>query len=195
MEEGYIKYKCHLTERELELYPEMKDINTVRSELIKHNMIGIYPSGISFGNISIRLSGERFIITGTQTGAFDALLPEHFALVKESDIPRNAIECIGLRPASSESLTHAAFYKSSERVMSVIHIHHLNLWRKLLYKVPTIADTCEYGTPEIAGAVSDMLKLDNQAESGIIALAGHYEGIMSYGVDLNSALMEIKKYL
>lgn len=195
MEEGYIKYKCNLTERELELYPEMKDINVVRSELTKLNMIGIYPSGISFGNISIRLSGERFIITGTQTGAFDVLLPEHFALVKESDIPRNSIECIGLRPASSESLTHASFYKSSETVTSVIHIHNLNLWRKLLYKVPTIPDTCEYGTPEIARAVSDMLKLNNQAESGIIALAGHYEGIISYGVDLNSALMEIKKYL
>ena len=31
MEEGYIKYKCHLTERELEHYPEMNEINAVRS--------------------------------------------------------------------------------------------------------------------------------------------------------------------
>lgn len=195
MNEGYIKYKCHLTERELEQYPEMNEINIVRTELIKLNMIGVYPSGISFGNISIRLRGERFIITGTQTGAMEILQPEHFALVNESDIQRNAIECIGLRSASSESLTHSAFYQTSDTVMSVIHIHHLNLWRKLLYKVPTIPDTFEYGTPEIAEAVSEMLKSDNQAESGIIALAGHYEGIISYGMDINLAFEEIKKYL
>lgn len=195
MNEGYIKYKCHLTERELEQYPEMNEINIARTELAKLNMIGVYPSGISYGNISIRLQGERFIITGTQTGALETLLPEHFALVTESDIQRNAIECIGLRYASSESLTHSAFYKSSDTVMSVIHIHHLTLWKKLLYKVPTIPDTYEYGTPDIAEAVTDMLNANTQTQSGIIALAGHYEGIISYGMDINLAFEEIKKYL
>ena len=195
MEEGYIKYKCHLTERELEHYPEMNEINAVRSELVKLNMIGVYPSGISFGNISIRLSGERFIITGTQTGAFNILLPEHFTIVKEADIKRNAIECVGLRPASSESLTHSAFYKSSEDINSVIHIHNLSLWKKLLFKVPTIPDTCEYGTTEIAEAVSELINTNMQQQSGVIALAGHFEGIVSYGFDLYSAYGEIKKYL
>ena len=194
MKEGYIKYQCNLTNKILDYYPEMNWINTYRKELKLRNMLGVYSSGISYGNISMRIGKVRFLITGTQTGAVEDLDSCHFSIVNEYDISKNILNCTGELNASSEALSHASIYNVLPNCNAVIHIHHLQLWRKLLNKVPTIGESFEYGTPEIAAEIAKTIINDMDNSRGIIALAGHYEGLISYGDTIAVASEEILKY-
>ena len=64
--EGYIKYRCIFIKKKLDYIAIMDEINSLRIKLMDLGFIGIYPSKISYGNISYRLSDKTFIITGTQ---------------------------------------------------------------------------------------------------------------------------------
>ncbi len=194
MKDGYIKYQCNLTHNILENYPEMDLINIHRRELRNMKMLGVYPSGISYGNISMRIGEYRFLITGTQTGSFDDLEAFHFAIVNEWDISKNILNCIGELNASSEALSHAAIYEVLPNCNAVIHVHHLQLWKQVLYKIPTIPESAEYGTPALANAIADSILNSSAVSSGLIALAGHYEGLISYGDTIEAASAVILKY-
>lgn len=194
MKDGYIKYQCNLSRNILENYPEMELINIYRRKLRKLKMVGVYPSGISYGNVSMRIDKFRFLITGTQTGSFDNLEACHFAIVNGWDIDKNILYCVGELNASSEALSHAAIYEVLTNCNAVIHVHHLQLWKQLLNKIPTIPESAEYGTPEIANAIANSILSNNAQTKGNIALAGHYEGLISYGETIESASTEILKY-
>jgi L-ribulose-5-phosphate 4-epimerase len=72
-------------------------------------------------------------------------------------------------------------------INAVLHIHHLQLWKKLLDTFPATNSNIEYGTPAMAREIVRLFKETNLAEQKIFAMAGHEEGIVSFGKDLNEA--------
>jgi ribulose-5-phosphate 4-epimerase/fuculose-1-phosphate aldolase len=190
-EEGYIKFRCEAVGTERILDAELKEINEWREKLRSFGLIGVYPDGVGFGNISVR-SGRHFIITGSGTGGLSALKPEHCAKVVFVDFDRNFLKYIGPIKPSSESMTHAAVYMSSPETNAVIHIHDLGMWKKLAGKVPTTGESAKYGTPEMAFEVMRILKAGAR-KKGMIVLGGHREGILSFGKNLEQAVNIILK--
>ena len=58
---------------------------------------------------------------------------------------------------------------------------------KLLDQVPTTSPDVPYGTPEMAEEINHIIVHENLGKGGLIVMAGHEEGIISFGFDLDSA--------
>ncbi len=190
MTEGYIKFNCNWTQKEFPFQEEIHgELEASRTKLRNLGLIGMYPDGIGFGNISVKTADSKsFIITGSATGQFEKLDQSHYALVTGYDFEKNSISCSGLTKASAESLTHAAVYESLPEVGAVVHVHCLWLWEKLLNDYPTTSAEIEYGTPEMAYAVG---KIASEITEKIIVMGGHREGILAFGSNLTEATDEI----
>lgn len=178
VDEGYIKFSCVLHEGSPPPVAAVAELNQVRIRMWDLGWIGELPDGIGFGNVSVRSMGNTFIISGSQTGAIRELKPEHYSLVKDCDIAGNRVECTGRIRASSESMTHAAIYSASPEVASVLHIHHPQLWKEWMHKVPTANESIPYGTPDMAREVAALVA-KNPVE-GVIVMAGHADGLLAY---------------
>lgn len=193
MTEGYIKFNCIWKNQGI-LIPEklFLTLEKERSRLYELGLIGIYPDGIGFGNISVRTGeGSSFIITGSATGQFPQLNPSQYALVTNCSFETNTVLCTGLTKASAESLSHAAVYKAVIEVGAVVHVHSLWLWKKLMNNFPTTSSEIEYGTPEMAIAVQLLVSGMKKNDIKIIVMGGHKEGILVFGSNLNEATSEI----
>ena len=89
-DEGYIKYVINW-----ENSPEIKDCDFAkliicRNNLKSLNLIGVYPNGIGFGNVSCRVGiSNEFIISGTQTADVNIADAGQFSLVYSVDIDQN----------------------------------------------------------------------------------------------------------
>lgn len=190
MTEGYIKFNCNWMQKEFPFQEEIfRQLEFARTKLYALGLIGMYPDGIGFGNISVKSDNSKsFIITGSATGHFEKLDQSHYALVTGYDFEKNSISCTGLTKASAESLTHTAVYESLPEVGAVVHVHCLWLWEKLLNDDPTTSAEIEYGTPEMAYAVG---KLASEINKKVIVMGGHREGILSFGSNLTEATTEI----
>ena len=149
--------------------------------------IGAYSNGIGFGNISQRLKQNQFIISGSGTGKFEKLTNRHYTKVTGFDIGNNSIIADGPIIPSSESLTHAVIYRYTKDINAIIHIHSIGLWKKLLDIVPTTKKNVEYGTPRMAKEIERLFKETNLFKGKILVMAGHEEGIISFGKNLAEA--------
>lgn len=195
MDEGSIRFNC-LWEQEEILLPEdtYLQLETARSTLYDLGLIGTYPDGIGYGNLSQRiLGGDFFYISGSATGAKKRLEASDYSMVTSFTIPANQLSCRGLAKASSESMTHAALYQALPSANAVVHVHCLWLWEKLLYNYPATPARIEYGTPEMAEAVGRLATemMDNKEQ--IIVMAGHKEGILAFGNDLREVTQLLVK--
>lgn len=189
--EGYIKFDLQWDKKSVD-FPEylLSELNDFRTRLFDLGLIGMYPDGIGFGNISTRFGNtDQFIISGTATGQLRTLTKEHFSLVTGFDIDKNTVICEGQIAASSESMSHAALYKSNHNINAVVHVHHKKLWENYLNNLPTTPKNAEYGTIEMA---SEIKKLAHVSE-GIIIMGGHEEGIVSFGTNLGEVTNRIIK--
>lgn len=188
MDEGYIKFNCIW---EQEPIPDadlwFEQLNALRERLYKQKLVGMYPNGIGYGNVSLRHpGGQGFIISGTATGGKSPLTPDDYSRVTSYAINKNRVECVGMVRASSESMSHAVIYDTLPEVHCVIHIHQMGYWKALLHRVPTTDDSIAFGTPQLAEAIAELCKARSGIE-GVIALAGHEEGIVAYGPDPTTA--------
>ncbi|HMQ64527.1 MAG TPA: class II aldolase/adducin family protein [Flavilitoribacter sp.] len=166
----------------------LQELDHWRDVMYTAGLIGAYPDGIGFGNISRRWDGEgRFLITGSATGNFEQLEPSHYCLVTEVIPQENRLTCQGPILASSESMSHAVIYRERPEVNGVIHIHHLALWKYLLHKVPTTDASAPYGSPEMAASIVDLLETTDLPRRRIFVMEGHREGIFAFGETLESA--------
>ena len=186
IDEGYIKYQCHWTNQKSISSKEITELNQWRDKLYQLGLIGIYPNGIGFGNISIR-DRDTIIISGTQTGGLSHLTSQHYTRVTDFDWEKNTVTCIGEISASSETLTHGAVYRANPEVNAVIHVHHLQLWEKLLDQVPTTNINSAFGTPEMARDIIRLCQKQTTKTQKIIIMSGHKEGIITFGKDLAEA--------
>ena len=94
--------------------------------------------------------------------------------------------------ASSESMSHAVFYKHNKNIKAVIHIHASNLWIKHLDKLPTSSKLAAYGTPKMASSITKELK-QFSSNSGVLIMGGHSDGILAFGKDLDNAFSMLQK--
>jgi len=186
-EKGYIKFNCNWIKSEPKSFSKFIEINNWRNKLYDLGLIGVYPNGIGFGNISIRDNLNQFIITGSATGGIEKLSEQHYTKVTEFSLEKNSLTCEGPIKASSESLTHAAIYQTNPEVNVVIHVHNLNLWKKLINKIPTTSKDAEYGTPEMAKEIIRLFNETDVKEKKILAMEGHKEGIISFGNTMEEA--------
>lgn len=180
-DEGYIKFQVHWKEERLS---EEKDFHALlewRARMHSCGLIGVYPDGIGFGNISTRMQGDRFVISGSATGALPELGCEHLSLVERVDVAHNEVFCRGPIVASSESMTHAMVYRALPWVSAVIHVHHRQMWDYWMHRLPTTPSEVSYGSPEMARSVLDLLKHMPRRRPGLLVMGGHEEGLIAYG--------------
>jgi L-ribulose-5-phosphate 4-epimerase len=187
MDEGYIKFNCRWVKAAPLSQHRLTTINRLRDKLYSLGLIGIYPDGVGFGNISMRFRGNTFIITGSATGALQKLDGRHYVLVNEYNLAQNSLVCIGPIQASSESLSHAAIYECSAATNFVIHVHQIGLWEKLIHNVPTTSPEVFYGTPEMAYEIKRLFKETPVEKEKILVMGGHREGVIAFGSSLEEA--------
>src|SRR5262245_3672282 len=129
-EKGYIQFHCRHESAGPMTDPIIVDLIMWRNYLRERQLIGIYPDGIGYGNISARLRDGTFVISASATGGLEIAGPEHFTQVTQYDYDRNTLTCRGPVRASSESLSHAAVYEGDSTAHAIIHIHHSDLWER-----------------------------------------------------------------
>ncbi len=145
--------------------------------------------GAGYGNMSFRLTpysaerGERrFLITGTQTGGLEQVTLSHCCVVHRYDIRQNSVHSSGEIQPSSESLTHGAIYDLSPAIRFVFHGHMPELWQRAKQlRLPTTRPQVAYGTQDMALEMRRLYRDSNLSEVRCLAMAGHEDGIISFG--------------
>ena len=189
LDEGYIKYDIDWTPGPA---PDIKaacELDRWRRPLHAAGLIGEYADlGIGYGNISTRCSAPgEFLISGTQTGHLAETDERHYALVTAVDIDANKVSCRGPLKASSEAMTHAAIYALDDRIAAVVHVHSKSLWETFMNVLPTSDARVPYGTPEMARELARLLARTDFNKTGVAVMAGHDEGLISFGPSLEAA--------
>ena len=218
-DEGYVKFNYTWKKSKPLDSKLIEELNKTRNELYKLKLIGAYPNGIGYGNVSIRHK-KGFIISGTETGNFKIITNKHYTFVLNWNFNKNHLTCVGPAVASSESLTHAAVYEADKTVQAVIHIHSPKLWNKLKNRVPVTRKTVPYGTVAMAKEINRLFKETKQRKKpakgwpqprrlasahaigrspladsgGILVMGGHEPGLLAFGKNLNEAEKIIKDY-
>lgn len=194
-DEGYIKFRADWRETPPLPPADWEDLRHWRQVLYKNGLIGAYPDGVGFGNISCRCGeSDQFVITGSATGNYPELGPAHFARVTAVDLAENRLRCEGPVIASSESMSHAVVYRELPWVNGVVHVHHPGLWESLLHRAPTTAAGVPYGTPEMARSIVDLIRRTDLPQRKLFVMEGHREGVFSFGKDLAEAVGVVLGY-
>jgi ribulose-5-phosphate 4-epimerase/fuculose-1-phosphate aldolase len=187
IDDGVTKFKLTLKMAPPLPSSEVISLEKWRAILWRLGMIGEYPKEkIGYGNLSQRLPLQKgFVITGTQTGSKPHLKREHYCRVISCDPARNSVVASGQIGPSSESLTHFAIYESNSNVHAIFHIHHRELWEKMIAtNAESISEKVNYGTPEMA---LEAKKAINGKDSGAFVMKGHQDGIIAYGTNPEEA--------
>ena len=79
------------------------------------------------------------------------------------------------------------FYKLSTDIKAVVHIHHKELWERYLNVLPTSQKDIPYGTQQMANEIRRLFNSDQLADKKILVMAGHDEGLISFGQNLTEA--------
>lgn len=186
-DEGYIKFTLQWKKTAPFSEEELATLIHHRDLLFREGLIGFdREHQVGFGNISQRITGTNmFYISATQTGHIPRSNAEHFAKVISANSATNALSCQGPMKASSESMTHAAIYTALKGCNAVIHIHHSRIW--LADELPFTDESIPYGTPEMAEAVSQLVKKMNDRQQQVLVMKGHKDGIIVFGNTLEDA--------
>ncbi len=163
------------------------DIEFTRERLFALGLIGVTKNGVGYGNISRRVNRDSFVITGTQTGHLKNLNATHYSLVEEYNDKDFYLKSIGAIEPSSEALTHGTIYNLSEDIGAVIHIHSKALWRFMLSNNYLKTNRVEYGSIEMIDEVNRIFKNIEPLSNSKFVMAGHEEGIMTFGKTLSQA--------
>ena len=192
IDEGYIKFECHWLEQANAFTSDLSDLLAYRDRMHQRQLIGYDARHkVGFGNISERLPDGGFVISGTQTGHLFPIKAEHFTTVHRWDTAANQVWCRGPVKASSESMTHATLYDLDESTQVVIHVHHKGLWEKLLNVAPTTGESVPYGTPEMAAEIKRLYAEEDLASKGLLAMAGHEDGVIAVGPNFEVAAQRL----
>ncbi len=180
--EGVVKYQLDFRPGPAPRWPGYSGLEAWRRVLFRLRLIGKDPErygGLSYGNLSQRF-GSGFVISATQTGALALLAPAHYCLVERVDIEANRVVARGVRPPSSEALTHGAVYQAAPGVQVVMHGHCPDIWRHARrLGLPKTPPGAAYGTPALAAAVRRLVQ--TLPVAAILVMGGHPDGVLAYG--------------
>ena len=178
----YVKFAYERARADIAPFDALAELNACRRRLLELRLIGVYANGVGFGNVSVRDGVTRnFYITGSATGGLPKLSLTDCVRVVDFDFKKNWLRYEGIAIPSSESLTHAAIYKSDSMTSAVIHCHDLALWQALLDRVPTSSKAVAYGTPEMAYEIMRLFETSDVQSREILVMAGHEGGIVAFG--------------
>ena len=182
--EGVIKFQLDFQEGPAPAAELLQELNAWRSIFIELGLLGQDPHryhGYGFGNLSRRLNGNTFLISGTQTGHLAELTPQDYAIVNRCDPLRNHVSATGQVKPSSEALSHAVLYQTNPAIAWVMHLHSPDIFQssKLLDLYSTSVDML-YGTPEMATEIEQAASSSDVA-CGLLVMGGHEDGILAYG--------------
>ncbi len=195
LSEGVIKF--HLTHEEGPALPEeiSAELRAWFVILRKLALLGQDPDrylGYAYGNLSVRTK-DGFVITCTQTSGKSTLTQEDFARVTAFHIQDNRLISEGPCPPSSEAMTHGAVYQALPQAGAVFHVHSPQIWQNAkALGLPETDAAIEYGTPEMAEAVINLLR-NNPA--GVFSMGGHEDGIVAWGKNAAEAGCRLLKGL
>jgi hypothetical protein len=195
IDDGVIKYdRSNFSHCECIPEDEYFDLEYWRKKLYHLDLIGEYPEAqVGFGNMSgvrdyskfYKSSHLQFIITGTQTGKYAELDGKHYTRVLDYQIDELKIEMMGAIEASSEALTHAAIYEANPKIKAIFHIHHAEIWKKMINDHSDFtAENIPYGTVEMAHATQKCIAGKN---AGVFCMLGHEDGVVIYGQSMQEA--------
>lgn len=198
MDEGVIKFKLEHTPAGPLPESDLAEIICWRQWMYEHGLIGVVetPEGqIGYGNISVR-HPQGFIVSGSQTGHLAELDKSHFALVDAAYPQENQLTSRGPIKPSSESLTHAVVYDQDLAIRCVMHAHHKPIWLAATrLGLPQTSPDVAYGTPNMAAETARLFRETDVRQIGIFAMAGHLDGIVSFGETAEQAARVMEKYL
>jgi len=198
-DEGYIKYSLSWEKAPALPDAAVQELIFYRQRLYEQSLIGFDTAqGVGFGNISRRCKAEEpglFMVSGTQTGGISPLTSEHICVVTDFSLSTNRLHCQGPIKASSESLTHAATYELAPAYRAVIHVHHLEHWKRLQQIFPTTHPDIPYGTPQMGYEIERLYAETNLHETGFLVMGGHREGLLSFGENLEQAYQNLQDAL
>jgi L-ribulose-5-phosphate 4-epimerase len=184
-QEGVIQFDLQWQQTGV-IQADLSALNAWRDIFWKLSLIGEDPQryeGYGFGNVSQRHdTGNQFIISGTQTGHISKIEECHYALVTGFDPNSNRVIAQGPARPSSESMTHGVIYSLDQSVNCVLHVHSSAIWNAASkLGLPLTRADVAYGTPEMAAEVRRLFRETDVEQQGIFAMAGHQDGVVTFG--------------
>jgi ribulose-5-phosphate 4-epimerase/fuculose-1-phosphate aldolase len=195
VDDGVIKYRTERRDGELPAMEQFDALNRARTTLFDWGLVGAYPDGVGYGNLSLRYEGTQFAITASATGSHRTLARAQYCLVESFSISENRVWSRGSLHASSESMTHGAIYAACSSVQCVMHVHSRSLFNHLLQTdAPNTPANIPYGTPAMARRVSQLVSSQDKLPV-LFVMAGHDEGVVAYGTSIAAVLALLEKAL
>ena len=190
-QEGVTKFRLDFEDGPPVDWDLLRDMNAWRKRLHDAGLIQRDPKrygGAGFGNISRKLSGGRFAVSGTQTSHLPDLNAGHYAIVLESHPLENRLVAQGPLHPSSEAMTHGIIYTLRPAVQFIMHVHSPAIWRHARRLGLAVTDpAAPYGTPEMAREVERLLAAPHFQQQGVFVMGGHEDGVISFGRTLEEA--------
>jgi len=191
--EGVIKFQLEYSLADAPAWDTLADLNAWRKLLYLTGLIGQKPGlydGYAYGNVSVRLPGGAgsvkpvFVICGTQTGGIAELSAEHYTTVLSCNVRENKVVAQGPVRPSSEAMSHSMIYQQDGNTACVLHAHSSVIWNHAeQLGIPVTAANIPYGTPQMAEAVKVLFEQGGLGQQRIFSMAGHQDGIISFGED------------
>ncbi len=194
--EGVIKFNLQHTQAPALPVEETTELRAWFRILHQTELVGQEPDrylGFAYGNIS-RKTTAGFIISCTQTSGKNALLADDFSLVTGFDISTNQLQSKGPCPPSSEAMTHGAVYQAVSAAGAVFHAHSPIIWKQTRpLVIPETDPSIEYGTPEMAQAITELL--EENPDARLFSMGGHEDGIIAWGKTPEQAGVSLIQHL
>lgn len=149
--------------------------------------------GLAFGNLAVRdPKSGGFWITASQRSDRPRLAPEDLARI-DGVAPDGAVHARGVHPPSSEALCHAAVYAATP-AGATLHGHLPPLWNAAdALGLPTTPPAAHNGTRALADAVAATAA--QAPGGGLLAMAGHEDGILCWAADAAAVVARLEAAL
>lgn len=194
--EGVIRFRWTLAEPVAVPDGVLAAVRTLHAAGRAHGGIGRDPhryEGLAFGNLSARAPASGgFWITASQRVDRPRLEPEDLVRV-DAIAPDGAVHARGVHPPSSEALCHAAVYAATP-AGAALHGHLPRLWRAAdALGLPTTPPAAHNGTRALADAVATTAA--EARNGGLLAMAGHEDGILCWAADAAAVVTRLEAAL
>jgi L-ribulose-5-phosphate 4-epimerase len=169
------------------------ELNAVRDVLRDLRLVGVDArTGLGYGNLSARLPAHAaFYITASQTAGAARLYADDICRIDDWDPDLFHVRATGMRPPSSEALTHAMIYAGDERTSRVLHAHSAAIWHAAEgLGLPATPRGAGYGSPAMARAVQALLGLHTRRPL-VFVTPGHEDGVFAVGADAAATVAEL----